>query len=291
MKISHLILFISVHLIAPTLALADYVTSNSKYLVNIFSAYKAQSQQCYGTIIGTDKVLTLANCVYGFDLIKACPVYPQLNCPQNPVNCVQPTKVLLHQKFIDSILIGEVRMPFAVLMFQPNTFRQDQVVSINVDAACKCKNQVNEIGYTYECFGCEFSQTKVKIVDFTADGLKYGYPKNSWPFFYTLPVGGDPSCIGLSGSPLFVNKTMVGLNAFCRPQCGTCPSYTLFTCIEVLNPLFLDLTNPAFVDLRDANQQYYDYTLDQQLHIQRSLDPFTRPICRTEALIDNNIPT
>lgn len=261
--------------------------NSQQYLVNVFGVRGAQSNHCYGFIFGTDRVLTSAHCVYGYKEVKVCQSFQTYKCPQDPVNCHKPTQVLLHQTFVDTIRIGDIVVPFAILLFKPNTFRADQIISIKFDQSCKCENLLHKIGYTYECFGSNFGKTKVKIVDFTVDGLKYGYPKNFWPFYYVLPTSEQSTCIGLAGAPLFVNDSVVAINSFCRPRCDSCPSYTLFFCLSFLEPLIADLSS-AFVDLEVVNQQYYDYSLDQQLTIQRLLDPYNRPNCRFEYITTRN---
>lgn len=269
-----------IFLIIPLLSIHASEVKNSEFLVNIFATRGANTVQGYGTIIDHQTIITAANLVYQYYNVTAC-LGTQECCPQDPENCLVPTEVYIHQTFINDYKNGDKAIPLALLKFRPFTFRNDQIVSLDLSDICKCETYIGHVGTTYECYKGGISETVVNIVDHSYTAFKYNYPNPIWPYYFVLPKSKPYTCIGLPGAPLFVDGKLIAINSFCSPQCDD-PSYTGFYCLLYREEQIQNYKR-YFEELEVANGELKKLTLQEKLNIQRAFNPFgCRPSCRYE---------
>lgn len=203
----------------------DIIEANStKYFVRIFSicgGSDVTNTACGGVIIAKNKVITVAHCVYGQNILHVCRRKPDSDrCPAEPEDlpsCLKPDDVYVHPNFLRSLLTGTLCHNLAVLEWTEDVFTQDEILPIDFD---QYKLDHIDEGKTATIIGCGNILTPAPPLEYffnqiipKKEGIKaYNNPDYlQCPLYFTTKNSSqtDFACTGDAGGPVvMLNNTL-----------------------------------------------------------------------------------
>lgn len=273
--------------------------NNAKFLVRLFSQCgdsEYTKTVCMGVIIGMDTVITAAHCIYGQKEFGVCMRKENdTKCPgsfdaTDFDNCLVTKDIYIHPDFVGSLLKGSLCHNIAVLKWNTNVFRPDQVYTIDFNDCTFDFREVDEIATIVGC-GNQIDTDLVYFVNQIKGrevGLReYGDKYLQCPAIYTVnnTQQKEVPCTGYAGAPLFLLKTkgnvpydpnldkqlefvrLYGLGSFSGRDCAV-PSGFVALCDY---KLFLTFPTTYGIHVTNANQELEGFPLDAVINILQTL--------------------